>query len=524
MRLLIFILLLPFYFTATAQTYNFSFTQIPFGDPDIISPGRGAEQWHNGTEGVSNPHAEYHLPSQDLYYRFVWNKLEGPTLGSYTWTYFDGLVQEAIDNGQKFSFGIMTVFTGYNEVFYDGARSVYPLYLHNLMQAESVNNRDWLSGGDWIPNYNSTNYLTRLRALYAALYAHIKTTSYEAEAGPHDGEVIDFEDVILSIDIRGYGNYNEWHSGGYATWDSHPTGRQPTEATLLEIIDIHRDELPDWPLSAMIAGFHGRNSGINLFQVYPSVAYELLTGSNAWGRFGWRRDQWGARDLYLDGLLAGNTETYLGSDPFGTIVVNSYKYGPVTGEPPAYVGPPLPYYGDLMNQITTYHATSFGNGNWGTVMSTEDADLARAAFKKAGYRFELTGGSAVVAAGLTINLDWENVGIAPTYENWTVEYSLRTGAGVTVWDTVSYFAPKLFLPGDSTVVDAYSMPAINEGAYDLYVKITDPNNYRLPLPLAIAGRTADGAYLLSSITVETGTPPPPPPGSRRRWIWSRKYN
>lgn len=523
----IFLVILSFLLLSASSkpfdTFPFSFTEIPYSDPDIISPGRGFEQWHNGSEGVSNPHWEYNIPSMDLYYRFPWIKLEGATLGSYTWAYFDGLVQSAINAGQKFSFGIMSVFTGYREVVYDGNGSCYPLYLHNLMQAETANNRDWATGGDWIPNFNSTNYLNRLRALYQALYAHINATSYTATSGPHVGESIDFEDVIYCIDIRFYGNYNEWHSGGYATWTSYPTGRQPTAAALKEIIDIHTEELPDWWLVAMVAGFDGGMTNINLFIPLPEVAHYLLTASNAHGQVGFRRDQWGATDLYLDGLMAGNTVTYAGSDPFGTIITNKWRYAPVTGEPPAYVGGSAPYYWDLLNQIETYHATSFGNGNWGTVMSMADADLARAAAKRSGYRLELTGGSADVTTGLTINLDWENVGIAPTYEDWTVEYSLRQ-SGVTVWDTVSYFTPKLFLPGDSTVTDTYSMPAIDEGDYELYVKVIDPNGYRLPLPLAIQGRTADGAYPLAEITLETGTPPPPPPGAKRVWNWSRKFN
>lgn len=507
-------------------TYPFSFTEIPYSDPDIISPGRGFEKWHNGSEGISNPTWEMNIESMDSYYRFVWNKLEGATLGSYTWTYFDGLVREAINNGQKFSFGIMSVFTGYGEVQYFGGRSCYPLYLHNLMQLETANNRDWLSNdGDWIPNFNSTNYQNRFRALYQALYAHINATSYTATAGPHMGQSVQFRNVIYCIDIRFYGNYNEWHSGGYATWTSYPPGRQPTAAALKEIIDIHTEELPDWWLVAMVAGFDGGATNIDLFIPLPEVAHYLLNASNTKGQVGFRRDQWGARDLYLHGLMAGNTETYLGSPPFGTTIVNKYKYAPVTGEPPAYVGGSQPYYADLLNQVNTYHATSFGNGNWGTVMTMTDADLARAAAKRAGYRLELTGGSAVVTTGLTINLDWENVGIAPTYESWTVEYSLRV-AGVTIWDTVSSFTPTMFLPGVSTATDAYSMPAINEGDYDLYVKITDPNDYRLPLPLAITGRTSDGAYPLASITLETDIPPPPDPGDptpRRRWIWSKKF-
>jgi len=39
----------------TGATVTFSFIQTPLSSPDIISPGRGAEQWHNGSARIPNP-------------------------------------------------------------------------------------------------------------------------------------------------------------------------------------------------------------------------------------------------------------------------------------------------------------------------------------------------------------------------------------------------------------------------------------------------------------------------------------
>ena len=202
-------ILLPAMLTQPAalfsQTTPLTFTQVPYSAPDIISPGRGAEQWDFGSEKINNPSADTNIRSLDVYYRFAWNVLEGDSINSYNWTFFDNLMKQTIDSGQKLSFGIMPVYDGNGTVVYDGARSAYPLYLHKLMQSGSWNTKDWISNGVWIPNWNSTHYLTRLRALHVALNAHIMSSSYKGVA---------FKNAIYCIDIRGYGNYGEWHNTG----------------------------------------------------------------------------------------------------------------------------------------------------------------------------------------------------------------------------------------------------------------------------------------------------------------------
>ena len=82
--------------------------------------------------------------------RFAWLNIESNTVqGQYDWSAFDNFVNQAIDAGATFSFGIMNICDAC------GAGGAIPTYLHNLMQAESV--KDWYYSADglWIPNYNS---------------------------------------------------------------------------------------------------------------------------------------------------------------------------------------------------------------------------------------------------------------------------------------------------------------------------------------------------------------------------------
>ena len=483
---------------AFPQTTPLTFTSIPIANPDLNAPGRGVEQWHDRND-VNVPVEGTNTPRLDYYYRFVWTRIEGPTMGSYTWNYFDSLVRMAIQKKQKFSFGIMTVWPGgtlqEGLVSYGGGNSCYPLYLHNLMQAETV--KDWRTGSTWTPNYNSTNYHDRLLALHQAIDAHIKTTSFNG---------VLFKNVINFIDIRGYGAWGEWHSGYTPNnvISDYPAGTFPTIASLKKIVDAHTQGFPDFPLVAMIAAFdaHWLQNTMNP----PEIAHYVLTQRNNWGLIGWRRDQWGATDSYLASYLENNTRSFNGLVFRDSIMVR-WKSSPITGEPPAW-NPNN--YADLERQIRLYHATSFGNGNYGVTPTTTIKDRVRASSKACGYRLILESGNLTLNGNnLTIALNWKNTGQAPTYENWDVVFELKNSSNITVWTGTSQFKPKWFLPLASATPVTDNFSAVPAGTYTLNLLVKDPNGFRDPLPLAINGRNADGSYTLATpITIQSSVPAP----------------
>jgi len=484
-----------------SQTSPLSFTRIPYSDPDLICPGRGAEQWDNGNDKVNNPVADTNHKSMDVYYRFPWTSLEGDSLGSYDWTHFDNLIKDAIDHRQKISFGIMPVHDGEGAVTYDGAKSAYPYYVHKLMQgAGSATSRDWISNGVWIPNWNSPYYLGRLKALHTALNAHILNSGYNG---------VLFKNAIYCIDIRGYGNYGEWHNAGIVDHISdYPLGRRATITTLKAIINAHTTVFKSWPLTIMVAAFDADQ--YDAIMNPAEVTYYALTTSNAWGPLGWRRDQWGANDSYLDNILKNNEKTFGTSPPFKELITSRFLTSPITGEPPGGYDNSVSNceYWNLESQLTDYGATSLGNGNWGITLSECGKNNARAAFKKTGYRLVLEDGSITnpIYAGksLNITLNWKNLGIAPTYENWNAVFELKNNNNVTIWSGTSKFKPKRFAPSPlaTTIIDSFILSAnIPVGNYKLNLIIKDPSGYRAPLPMAITGRNTDGSYTLKTITV-----------------------
>lgn len=489
------ITVLPAPTPGTVKNYPLSFTPIPFASPDVNAPGRGAEQWHDRTD-VRIPTEAAPVQPLDVYYRFTWNRLEGSTAGSYNWSYFDGLINAAINKRQKFSFGIMTLYTDVDGntggVNYDGAWSAYPQYLHNLMKAEAV--KDWRYGNTWVPNWNSQNYIDRLRALNQAVYDHIMTGNYKPS---WSAVAIPYKNVINAIDIRGYGNWGEWHSafGEGFTCSQYPAGAFATVASLKKIVDAHTQTFRTFPLVAMIAAFDA--NWLNNTCNPAEIAHYILTGSNEWGPIGWRRDQWGATDSYLKDYLENNNRSFNGV-VFKTLIMDRWKTSPITGEPPAW-NPSE--YTDLERQIRLYHATSFGNGNYGGGVAPSQLatrDRIRAASKAAGYRLQYKSANiSTNGNGVGITMNWENVGISPTYENWNVIYELIDDAGVVRFSHVSSFKLKLFLPTTTPKAHTDAFTALGAaGDYKVNMKIVDPSGYRAPLVLAMPGRNADGSYTL----------------------------
>lgn len=450
---------------------------------DYSRPQAGTEIWYTAWQ-CSVPNVSQY----DVYTRLNWAGLN-PTEGGYNWTVFDQYINSAIDNGRGFSFGIMTQYPGgagsVGIATYGGAASAYPQWLHNQMQTETI--KDYIDptfGGDWVPNWNSTYYLGALQTFYNALASHISSTS-------HSG--VSYADVINYVDIRGWGAFGEWHT--YPFGDGHPT--DVTSSSLSQIIDIHKAAFPDFQLQCMVDGMDGGGWS----NVPHSISYKLLTDSNNVGEFGIRRDSWGATQSYYNQDLWQNNPGSYNGQSFGPLMMNKYKYAPITGEPCCAGG-----YGSLPTQVSTYHVSSFGNGNYGSVTCSNVITASR----NAGYRIRLTGGEApnhIPPSGLFhISISYQNLGIAPVYKNWTVQFELRTSGGSVVWTGTSSKQLRLFLPNgtpENTTDSTFNLGgSVADGTYNLFMIVRDPLGYRQPFPLDITGRTAGGAYqLVSGVTV-----------------------
>lgn len=448
---------------------TFKFTALT---SDFSRPESGAEIWYNGFQVPISG-----VTASDRYIRFNWAGLN-PGQGQYNWTLFDQEMNKAIDAKQGFSFGIMTQYLGgkgsVGIASFEGGASAYPQWLHNQMKAESV--KPFLDNGDWVPIWNSSSYLSAWESFCNALNQHLQTTTYKG---------VLYKNAIVAIDIRGYGNFGEWHCWPYGDG----ANNKPTTATLKRIIDAQKNAFNDFRLVSMISAVSASDSWSHST---PEIAYYLLTQSTKAGPFGIRRDNWGAtEDWYNASVWENNTKTYNGA-ALKTLIMEKWKTAPITGEPCCNSG-----YASLPSQVTKYHVNSFGNGNYGSVTSSNIVSASKAA----GARLSLTAGTLSAGSGsLAVTMNWSNTGVAPVYRNWNVVYELRNGSTV-VKTLTSSFNPKLFLPGTKTVTDNFS--GIPAGTYNLVVKVVDPAGYRTAYPLAISGRASDGSYaLMNSVVVK----------------------
>lgn len=487
---------------AGGTTTIVTFTAISAGAADFTyTPGRAAEQWHAGND-VNVPVEGTNTQRTDYYRRWTWSAFETTVQGVYDWTEFDSAIADAVSKNQRFSFGIMTVCDGCSIDTVSGAQIAYPRYLHTLMQAEG--NPDWRSdgngpsptGGLWVPNWNSNNYLTRFEALLNAIANRIATQSVSG---------VPYSKVIQYIDIRGYGQYGEWHQCSIVSDSSqYPAGTRITVANQKRIMDAHKTAFPNYPLVCMIAVYEGQATGIGCLDNLPDIGEYALTQTNTWGKYGWRKDSYGDTSAYLSTLLENNPGNQNGVD-FNTEIMNRYQFAPIVGEP---VGGGTDY-STMTANVNLYRANSFGNANYNVTLTTALKNTVRAASKACGYRIVLNSGTVPLSipqgAAFFITLNWQNIGLAPCYENWTVKFELRTGATV-VWTGNSSKQLKLFLPAGSGTLttDNFTLTGVSAGTYSLYIKIVDTAGYRTqPFPLAITGRNADGSYTLAATVTVT---------------------
>jgi len=495
------------------QTTTTPYTRL---STDYIRPGGSFQHWGTSDWGAFNATPDIppgNTAPLDFYMRLNWTDIESTTTaGTYSWTIFDNAVNQAIDAKAMFHMAVMDMCSACGLPAFG-----YPTYLHNLMQAEAANSRDWQDAdGVWVPNWNSPNYIARYTALMNAIAAHINSTSRSG---------IPFSKAFVNWDIRSYGDFGEGHT--YPWTGTEPTGRTATSASLEVLYDAAATAFPNVYITFPFAyQDHGHNSDIPL-----DAGYYILTKQNAWGLWGLRRDNWG--DDGYTAWITGSPDQYnpgTGLVSFATLMTNRWKFAPWTGEPANDLNGTSrcgSIQCDLINEINTLHAQSIGNGNY--PVATNDPTNGAALVSAIQNANKVIGNKLVIDTSRTttnpstggafnISIWWKNLNVAPIYEKrWKVIYELRKTSDQSVqWRDTSKFKPFLFLPQatDSVFNDNFLLTGVPASTYDLHVWIKDSLGYLAAYPLANTGRQTDGSYILrSSIPITTSGVPTANAGS-----------
>ncbi len=514
MRLFLLSLLLVLSQSVSSQT-NFSFTRIPYSATDLKRPNAGMEYWiyqNQVTVPLSSSPANNETGRYD---RWEWRAFE-QTQGVYNWALFDASINEAINRGQKFSFGIMASCGGCSDfqVSVSGSTNkTLPNYVIN-------NGGAFVYGGVWYPNWNSTVYKSAWQAFQNALAAHINSTSYNG---------VPYSRVINYIDLRGVGEYDEWHFCGFCPdygsslmYVADNGGYKPTVASYKFLIDVFTTAFANYRLVAMSDGFDPGGWS----ETPDEVINYLITRTTNKGNVGWRRDNWGHnRPTWYENKFESNPSVWNGQAA-QPIIMNRWQTAPVVGEP--YQGEsqvngqsrPYQILTESVNgapaQTQFYHLSNLGNGNMERTGEAGTQTSVREAHKRMGYRYYVSAGSmtTTVTSGGTFNisLTWGNEGVAPTYDRWYIRYTLRNSTtNAVVWTGNSTYNLKNLLP-DATYVDAQNFTAsgVPEGTYRLHLAVVDSSGYMPNMPLFINGVQSDASYILrSGIFISGGGAPPP---------------
>jgi hypothetical protein len=448
----------------------------------------------------------------NYYRRFTPMDFGNTASGVYNWTKFDDRVKTAINAGQTFSFGIMTMVPdpdlgGFNDInenytgFDDNisasntGHSALPSWVLNSVQK-------WVGpSDDWLMYYPDANYISYLNELHGDITAHIMATSYTAEGGPHIGETVQFRDTIEFIDVRGVGSYGEWHHGnflnpGQTIAGEFPAGAFGSTSDFNAIIDSHVNQFPDWPLVIIFNAFD--HEFFDNTMIPDAVGAHAMSVENDWGPLGYRNDHF--TDWFPSNNGYYDNEYQQFHPTLSAEIMSRYLLSPVVGEPPG--GPVTGECGtdfcEGPDEAAFYHYAMVGNGNYG---GSPGANAAmQEAFQVMGHNIIPTGGGfSLTATNFYITIDWANAGSAPSYDkSFVTTFELRSGAAV-VWTAPSDFNVFRFF-GTDTEIDAYTRPALANGTYELFIIFYDSRGaYRAPFPLGIEGRQSDGAYKLADV-------------------------
>ena len=229
-----------------------------------------------------------------------------------------------------------------------------------------------------------------------------------------------------------------------------------------------------------------------------------MTRNNLNYPIGWRRDSWGNKQM----------ESLSKSTAWG-YAKNRWKIAPVIVEGYGTTGTGM-NYSLCVPQTAKYHISSIGNANYGvwSTMTKPQRDSILMSVKQSGYQYILRTltitDSLIIGKSFKMKTQWSNIGNAPTYLNWAVNYLLIDANNGTVkWQMTSSLNLKSVLPTldsaskkdfPTTILDNFTLPAsLPAGNYELRLIIKDATNYYAPLQLLNKSRRSDGGYSLGAV-------------------------
>ncbi|MBN8548734.1 MAG: DUF4832 domain-containing protein [Deltaproteobacteria bacterium] len=417
-------------------------------DEIITNPGIG---WQSCDKVNTSGQDSQGFKNKVAFIKYYWKDLETAD-GVFNWTVFDQRLNQANNSGQTVSFRV---------VISDNLVSA-PQWLKNL----GVPGYTYVAEGGpqtWTPDMNNAvvqqKYFQFLQAM---------------------GQRYDNDVRVNDLDISGVGLWGEWHWG-----DTTPQVPMPTQATMNLIVDKHFEYFPNKPKIAQL-------------EHQTTLNYAISRGSGYRGDC-WGNMQWQNR-ISPPGMYAQRVA--------GAQAQNAWKTAPVAMEScwtMAYWANQNWDTDYLLQWAVDNHVSEVHNKN--SSVPTHMIPKVNEMLKKLGYRFvlkQLSHAKSINAGeALTLSMDWENKGNAPSYRNYVLGVQIRTAGGSVVATFATPTQVKAWLPGAFSVDQAITIPSnLAAGQYTVAISIVDPGTKQPKVQLANAGKDGNGWYPLTTLEVK----------------------
>ncbi|WP_020620926.1 DUF4832 domain-containing protein [Paenibacillus daejeonensis] len=433
----------------------------------------------------------YAQPHKLVYAGITWKELE-PTKGVFNWA--------GIESKFKFSYwrsqGVRIVFRLLLDNPTGTPHRDIPDWLYNEMTAQGGSAgtayQDQTGGmgtgnnTGFSPNYSSPILIARHKVLLDAIAAR-----YYTQDAP-----------IAFVQIGSLGHWGEFHTWPYVGPNNEPnyTGAFPPNAISNQYIQHYIDAFGNKSdriqvmirRSVQLASTHGLGMFNDMFGDQPSFdsSWGWYTGTQNgyWDDIGQLQPAYA--NFWNNAISAG--EFYGGVGGLQASLTSGAGFTETLRQTelskPSWLGPNAP--------------ASYAVG--GPLQANMDTLK-----KRMGYHLVVKqvthNDSAVRGTSLSVALNVENKGVQHFPFNWPVELQIRSGSTVHA-RVVTGIQLKNWKTGSYTHTGSITLPStLPAGTYTVALAILDPATNTPAVDFANTGRTADGAFPVSTINVTTGS-------------------
>ncbi|MDF2484064.1 MAG: hypothetical protein K0R46_232 [Herbinix sp.] len=439
---------------------------IKAGDSFDGNPLKGFVPYDELTTGITTdfPH------SMEWFYIPVKEVQTG--MDSFDWTKLEERLNAVAARGHQAAF----------RLYYDypSLDSGVPQFLIDAgLEMRYYDEPDNLGGDGYCPDYNNEDLRTSMINL---IYAF--------------GEEYDGDPRIGCITLGLLGFWGEWHTWPYDedTSDEKPNWNIPTEL-YTDVLKAYDEAFNTTLLCAREPKWGVDNETPDVGFHDDSFAYATLsaeTGGQTWS-FMQKLLELKVQDKWKTNVIGG--EIYPSCQP---MIFKNENWEGESGQS----------WADCLEQT---HVTWLMNEKIKTYTGVE-LEAAKTVAKQMGYDFRVDKAyfkDILEDDSLYLKIDIKNIGIAPFYYNhtmWPVAIGvMRDGELVKSWNTTWDLNT---IPADATISSfGYTVDAIDleNGAYNIGIKVINPLENGNILGFANAGQRADGWLVLGSITVSNAS-------------------